>query len=869
MYHSIFYTLFSIVSITLFVAVLLHYRKTLNSAREDQLRLKAIVNTAVDGIITINENGLIQSFNKSAERIFGWTADEIIGRNVSVLMNGHDQQNHDHYLQHYQKTKIPKIIGTGRELIAVKKDGSTFPIRLTLGEAKLTDHSIYVSIVIDMTQRKAMENALRESEQQFRSLVTNIPGIAFRITANLERKSVFISDGISQLTGLKTEDIASGKRSYLEVIKPEFMPLLDETLLKVIETKKTYTIEYQITHLDGRDIWVWESGVFVSNGDQKWIDGVILDITDRHLIEDKIRDSRDIAEKNAANTMEFLANISHEIRTPLNAVFGFTHLLAETPLSSIQKHYMESVTSAANSLFSLINNVLDVMKLDRSAMELENIDFSLKDLLEDCITLFRLSAQTKNLKLTLDYSPNLKTFFKGDPLRIRQIITNIVANAIKFTKQGEVSINAFMDQNKVHLAIKDTGIGISPSNLEKIFLPFTQEDASMSRHFGGTGLGTTIAKQLTELMQGKISVESKLDVGTTFHIILPLQEGIYTPPKDKETQQKLPSLTILAVDDIPYNLELLEIILKKEGHTVVSKTNGFDAIDAFKTTHFDLVLMDIQMPDLDGIETTRIIREYEHEQNLKPTPILAFTANVLARERQNARAVGMNGFVKKPFDTQDIKNTITTVYFNGSLNEHLTNDNISASLETSVLLIDWTKAISLWNDKDHLIKVIYNFLVSIKEELSAFKLTTQNTDVFFSIMHKAKGASGNLCLSKLYQYIVKIEQYKKPLDLQQLTTLLKTFLEIIENTLNEVTPLLPSTEQPANSAVIITSIDDKTLISEVSTNLTLGKMDDSQIQRVFDILTAHHQYQVLSQLKESLDKFELINASFLLKNLIK
>ncbi|MFD1261493.1 PAS domain S-box protein [Entomomonas asaccharolytica] len=868
MYHSIFYTLFSIVSIILFITVLLYYRNILKRAREDQSRLEAIVNTAVDGIITINENGLIQSFNKSAERIFGWSAEEVIGRNVNILMNNHDQQNHDQYLQHYQKTKTAKIIGSGRELIAVKKDGTSFPIRLTLGEAKLSDHSIYVSIVIDMTQRKIMENALRESEQQFRSLVTNIPGIAFRITANLERKAVFISEGITKLTGLKMEDITSGKRSYLEVIKPEFMPLLDETLLKVIETKKPYTIEYQITHLDGRDIWVWESCVYVSNGDQQWIDGVIFDITDRHLIEDQIRNSRDMAEKNAANTLEFLANISHEIRTPLNAVFGFTHLLAETPLNSIQKHYMESVTSAANSLFSLINNVLDVMKLDRSAMELENIDFSLKALLEDCVTLFRLSAQTKNLKLTLNYSPTLKTFFKGDPLRIRQIITNIVANAIKFTKQGEVSINAFMDQNKVHIAIKDTGIGISPSNLEKIFMPFTQEDASMSRHFGGTGLGTTIAKQLTELMQGEITVESKLNVGTTFHIILPLQEGIYTAPKDKEIQQELPSLTILAVDDISYNLELLEIILKKEGHTVISKTNGFDAIEAFKTNHFDLVFMDIQMPDLDGIETTRIIREYEHTQNLKPTPILAFTANVLARERQNARAVGMNGFVKKPFDAHDIKNAIATVYFNGSLNEYFTNDH-HISIETSLLLIDWTRAISLWNDKDHLIKIIYNFLIAIQQELSTFELTTQNTDLFFNIMHKAKGASGNLCLSKLYKCILKIEQHKNPLDIHQLNTLLKSFLEITEETLREVIPLLPTTEQPTKSPVNITSIDDKTLISEISTNLTLGKMDDSQIQSVFDILTAHHQYQVLSQLKELLDKFELTNASFLLKNLIK
>lgn len=868
MYHTILYSLFSTIALIGLLIAFLHHRKILKIAKENQSRLEAIVNTAIDGIITINQQGLIQSFNKSAEHIFGWRAEEVVGHNVCILMPESDKHNHASYLQNYQRTNEAKIIGSGRELIAIKKDGTHFPIRLTIGEAKLRGHSLYVSIIIDISKRKEMEKALHESEQQFRSLVANIPGTTFRIDADMQRKIVFISEGITRLTGLKVQDFANDARAYFKLIKPEFLPLLDKTLSTVLETKKPYTIEYQITHIDGHDIWVWESGNYVSDGKQAWIDGTIFDITKRRLIEEKIRLSRDTAEKNAEKTMDFLANISHEIRTPLNAVFGFTHLLAETPLNPTQKHYMESVTSAANSLLLLINNVLDIMKLDRSAMELENIDFSLKDLLENCITLFRLSCKTKNLKLTLHYSSDLETFFKGDPLRISQIVNNIVSNAIKFTKQGEVSISAFMDNGKIHLAIKDTGVGIAPQNLEKIFKPFTQEDASMSRQFGGTGLGTTIAKQLTELMNGEIRVESKVNVGTTFHILIPLQKGTYISPQDNDTQQEIPSLNILIVDDISYNLELLEIVLKKEGHSVTVKTNGFGAIDAFKTEHFDLVFMDIQMPDLDGIETTKIIRNYEQTHNLQPTPILALTANVLARERKNARLAGMNGFVKKPFNRQDLKNVIANVYLNGHINEQAMSDENTSHEDTSIL-IDWDKAIELWDDKNHLVNVIYNFLTALNKELIDFQLTEQTSELFFNIIHKAKGASGNLCLTKLYQCTLDIEQHRTPCNLLTLTALLKDFLNIIKNTLDEIITLLPPIEHPATEPIAITDKDDKLLIQKTIQDLSQGKIEDNQLQETFAILNKYQQHQVLNQLKELIDNFDLTNASLLLETLGK
>lgn len=844
-----------------------YYKRFVREARANQSRLQAIVDTAADGIITIDSHGIIQSFNHSAERIFGWAAQEVIGQNVKLLMPDPHRSAHDGYLKHYQQTGEAKIIGTGRDVIGLTKAGQLVPIHLAIGKAALPNDTFYVGIIVDISQRKQMEKALQKSEQQFRSLISNIPGAAYRMEVGNHREIIFISEGISRLTGYQQQEFTNHNINYVDIILPEFSTPFEQFITTIISTQKQYTIEYKIRHADGHELWVWHTATYMADEDERWIDGVILNINERRLAEDQIRHSRDTAKKDAENTALFLANISHEIRTPLNAVVGFSNLLAETTLNPLQQHYMESVTSAANALLLLLNNVLDTMKLERGALELENIDFSLKELLEDIITLFRLNAQVKKIKLSLDYDSTLAIFFKGDPLRIRQIINNLLSNAIKFTEQGEVVIYTTKKQHQVHIAIKDTGIGISPASLQKIFLPFTQEDASMSRRFGGTGLGTTIAKQLTELMHGQINVESTLGKGTTFHVTLPLQEGSPIPPTNKQVEHQLPPLAILAVDDVSHNLELLKIILEQQGHTITTATNGLEAVATFKNQPFDLVLMDLQMPELDGLEATKVIRQYEKQQGLSPTPILALTANVLSRERQAARNVGMNGFVKKPIDKQELMKAmisacqLTTTHL-------IETETIVDNLPTEVL-IDWNKGINLWNDKTYLTDAIYNFLTTTNQELNTFLVDQQHLTDFFMLVHKIRGAAGNLCLPKLYQTSSLIEQYKNSTDLSVIADELTKLQEVTQLTLEEVAPLhSPLITIADQQAFHINDDQDKILISQVAEELKQGQMNEEHLQSLYKLLAHHQQQDTINTLKKQLANFDLTLASALLEKLI-
>lgn len=868
------YVFFIHIAIAFFVIILgiFTYRYFMRRISQSKSYLNTIIDSMAEGVITINSQGIILSFNLTAEQIFGWRSDEIIGKSISVLMA---EQSQLIYAKSVFASQQEKINSLGHDILTLKKNGSLASSYVSIENAKFGHEDICIVIVRDITQYKATEKALQKSEQQFRSLIANIPGCYVRLEANMSRNVIFVSDAVTDLTGLSTTVILNDPNAYVKCVNKEFIPLINKTLANVIETKTSYTIEYKITHVDGSIIWVWETGRYVTDVDGDCIDAVTLDITERRLKEEKIRHSRDDAQKSAENTMLFMANISHEIRTPLNAVIGFTNLLSETPLNSVQHHYMESVNTAANALLLLLNNILDNIKLERGALELENIDFSLRELFENSTTLFRLKAQEKGIKLCLDYSDELKPFYKGDPLRISQVINNIIANAIKFTEVGKVTVKVFQDNDRVHIAISDTGIGMSDNHLKHIFLPFVQEDASMSRRFGGTGLGMTIVKQLTDLMQGTISIETKLGQGSTFHILLPLQEGVGTISLYPKVKHDLPKLRILAVDDVIHNLELLKILLERQGHQVTLAINGMEAVDLFKTQQFDVVLMDLQMPVLDGLQATQIIRQYEKQNGLAFTPILAVTANVLARERKSSKLAGMNGFIKKPIDIEDLKKSLGSLFQQESLTQ-LEYESASDKVFNNKKLIDWEQATELWQDKGYLVKTIYQFLTNTLKEMSIFDLVSSNINDFFRAIHKIKGASGNLRLLELYQCTLKIEQYKQRPQLDQLTTMKTDLITIVQATLAEVNPLLAddsvsdTQKELCNAPLEKHSVPNDTIniILQIIDSLALGKLDDQQRIQITQILNSLGQKKILKQFHDDIDNFDFNLAGQLLQALL-
>src|SRR5450830_233350 len=444
---------------------LMHSRKLYQTMEENNLkiedsksRMRAILDTAVDGIITIDSHGLIQSFNHSAERLFGWTAEEVFGRNIKMLMPEPDQSRHDGYLHNYQTSGTPKIIGIGREVMGLRKDGSLMPMRLAVGRVDLPNELLFV--------------------------------------------------------------------------------------------------------------------------------GFVTDITERHTLEASLRETAERAERAAIAKSTFLANMSHEIRTPMNSIIGFTELLLQGDLTSIQRNHLHTVGQSSRLLLGLINDILDTTKMENGSMTLESIDFSLKGLALQIESSMRLCAQSKHLTLTPHYPTDMPEYFQGDPLRILQVLTNLVGNAIKFTERGGIEVSFSYTDAMVHVKVADTGIGMTPQQIELIFAPFTQADASISRRFGGTGLGTTIARQLVEQMGGSIEVVSEFGHGSIFHVQLPLPTG----QKPEATpvaapQQVLPPLKILIADDVPQNLELLTLTLSGRGHQVVAARDGGEAVAKFISDH--------------------------------------------------------------------------------------------------------------------------------------------------------------------------------------------------------------------------------------------------------------------------------------------
>lgn len=627
----------SCISITLTIMVvalnsLIRSYELNQQIREGSSRLQATLDTAVDGIITIDSKGLIRDFNRSAERLFGWQKEEVIGRNVKMLMPEPYQSAHDGYLNNYMTTRQPKIIGKGREVIGLRKDGSQMPMRLAVGRMELPDELLFV--------------------------------------------------------------------------------------------------------------------------------GFVSDISDRHALEASLRETAERAEQAAAAKSIFLANMSHEIRTPMNSIIGFSELLLQTELSPSQRNHLGIILQSSRSLLRLINDVLDTTKMEKGKLDLENIDFSMRSIAMQVESSLRLDAQSKQLNLIVRYPDDMPKYFEGDPLRLMQVLNNLVGNAIKFTEKGKVEVAFSYDGEYVQFEVIDTGIGMTPAQVETIFSPFTQADASISRRFGGTGLGTTIARQLVKQMGGDIKVESALGLGSTFRVRIPLPLG--KPPQEMHpgaAQVELPPLRILIADDVPQNLELLGLILEQGGHIVTSASDGGQAVDRYTDGAFDLVLMDVHMPGVDGLQATRLIRQFERNHGRTPTPIVALTASVMAEDRQAARQAGMDGFALKPIEPVELFDEMARVL---DLSQARKQDHAQGKQEAAPLamVVDWAAGTAMWGDKERLAGALKRFLDSADEKypLPHENSTTLDLNATLFSLHGLRGAAGNLSLPTITQLSRSMEQ---------------------------------------------------------------------------------------------------------------
>ena len=483
-------------------------------------------------------------------------------------------------------------------------------------------------------------------------------------------KFVFTSENKTSLPGYNSEEL-NGK-SIFDFILHENKNQLKKELQNKIERDNSFSnFEISILSKDDKVNYMLISGItlFEDDGKIKNYFGVLENNTKEKKEHLKLQSQKQKAEKDSKSKSLFLAKMSHEIRNPMNGIIGTVNLLKDTKLSINQRDFLDIIKVSGNSLMSIINDILDISKIEAGKIELENEDFNVNILINDIMKMLGYKAAEKRLIFRKEINENVPEIVKGDIFRLKQVIINLTNNAIKFTKQGYVTIEVEklqQNNNQVKLKFKvvDTGIGISKEGKRKLFQEFSQTDASISRKYGGSGLGLIISKKFIELMGGEIFVESKEGEGSTFWFVLEMEIGTKII-SEQSNLKKVPTeimkkkLSILMVEDNIINQKVTMANLFQFGHDVEIAENGKKAVEMFISGEYDIILMDIQMPVMDGYEATKEIRKYEEKNNISDKiKIVAITANAMKEDRSKCLKAGMNEYITKPIKQAELKRVL-------------------------------------------------------------------------------------------------------------------------------------------------------------------------------------------------------------------
>ncbi len=761
--------------------------------KESEARKRAIAEAALDCIITIDANGMVLEFNPAAERVFGYTWTEVQQAPLSELIIPPDlREAHEAGLMRYLARGVGPILNRRIEQRAMRKDGSEFPVELAIVPVECEGKQMFTAYLRDISDQLAATAAIEAESARVRGILDNLSELVFETNTALRWR--YLSPAWTRLTA--TPVGAQLARRALAWLSASERARLRKLIGSLVAGKAdSIRTDVRVTGTDGEPLWLalFVRPLHAEDGALTGFSGSATDVTARKLIEQTLRESKDIAEHANRAKSDFLSNMSHEIRTPMNSVIGMTDLALETALDEEQRNYMTTVKQSAEGLLNVLNDILDFSKIESGKLDFEHINFGLRDCVAQVQNILSEHAAQRGLTLTHNVDPTVPEQLLGDPHRLRQVLLNLVTNAIKFTEHGHISVRVSLTESRateavLQFAIEDTGIGIADDKQQLIFDAFTQADTSPTRRHGGTGLGLAICAQLVRGMHGRIWVESALGKGSTFrftgrfdrapapalvhardtvlsalnvlvvagteatrqhlsamveswsmhvtvcatgasalhtlrnaaaqaqvdvtlvdadlgdmdaftfyetlHTEITPQPGVQlmtanagqrgdaarcrslglngyltrpVQPSDlldailqsigaedatplitrHSLREQRRRLNVLLVEDNKVNQTLALRLLEKLGHVTHVANNGVEALEACASARFDVILMDLQMPEMGGIEATEKLREREKALG-EYTPIIAMTAHTMQGDRERCFAAGMDDFVPKP-----------------------------------------------------------------------------------------------------------------------------------------------------------------------------------------------------------------------------
>ncbi len=764
-------------------------KQILHELAESERTYRTLFETVPQGVVYQHANGEIYSVNPAAEQILGLTLDQMCDRTSidprwkSIHEDGSPYPGEEHPSMIALKTGRPvlnKVMGVFNPAINQTKWINIRAIPL-LNESTGAVESVY-GLFDDITERKQAEEKLRASEQRWKFALEGAGDGVW--DWNIQTGEVLLSKRWKEMLGYAEDEIGREFVEWEKRVHPDDKAGVMQILQDSLDGRCTYDTQLRLLCKGGNYIWVRDRGMVVSrdeSGKPLRMIGTIADISAQKYIEEELRKANEMLESRvvarthelqiakrqaeAANIAksEFLANMSHEIRTPMNSIIGMAHLALKTELDGKQRDFVSKIYQSAHRLLHIINDILDFSKIEAGKLNLETVDFQLDSVMNHLYSQMEGEAARKGVKLAIAVDAALSQPLRGDPLRLGQVLTNLISNAIKFTQQGEVVVRARTLEVEgsdmlVRCEVQDSGIGMSAEQVAQLFQVFHQADASTTRKYGGTGLGLAISKKLVAMMGGEIGVDSQPGQGSTFWFTVWLEQGDMAALQQKgliAATLTFPDANILLVEDNLFNQQVGKGLLEEYGAHVSLAGNGQEAIEQMLKQDFDCVLMDVQMPVMDGLEATRLIRA---NPLLAKTRVIALTANAGPEDQERCRMAGMDDFISKPIEPGSL---------NATLAKWLTAEPVAAAAMAQAAtsaavqagdpaVVDLSVLAQTWgNNQEKIVKYARLFKTSLRDNMTAIEAALARGDLpaLRELGHSAKSSArtvgalgyGDLC----------------------------------------------------------------------------------------------------------------------------
>ncbi len=756
-----------------------HQIKSHKKAELEMVNQKNFMNEIFDylpiNIFIKDEDGKFIYLNKNSEESHGFSLEDVKGktaRDIYPESTARELENDDDLIRKKKRPLIKEyeleINGRKRNYIIGKKLMSTADQR-----------ELLIGFAVDVTQNIMANKAIEEQKKFFQQIFDTVPNYIY--VKNKNGRYMMVNESGAKHFGLTKEEILKPG-----AIDPEEFQMDEklnaETDEQVLKTGQSLEYEEAITLKNGEKRWYHTTKKPLPDKDGAInILGISVDITERKKHSDELMKAKLAKE-------QFLANMSHEIRTPINGIVGMVNLLEEIPATEEQKKYLNAIKTSSENLQVIINDILDLSAIESGNIKFEHINFNLRNFFNTLISSFGYAAKQKGLNITLNFDPYIDETVVGDPVRLNQIMSNLIGNAVKFTRRGYVKVYALKldEQDGVGLfqfIVDDSGIGIPEDKIQKVFENFEQGDAAITRKYGGTGLGLAIARQLVEAQSGSIKVESKVGKGTKFTVNLRYPIGPTKNEQEEEVadydiadgQLDLSKYKLLLVEDNEVNLLYTKKILQKWHCIPDEAKNGLDALEKIKEKDYDLILMDVRMPSMDGFEATKFIRN-----NFNPpksnVPIIALTANAIKGDDQRCFNVGMNDYLSKPFQPETLRNKIISNMHLEGFSKKISSQPIIHHDPLRTTDLSYLRSMSD-NDTKFIIEMVQSFINQTPEDLIKIKdhFYKNELDETANLLHKMKPSIAFMGIHQLKDKIVEMENLARKGDAAKLEGQLNFF----------------------------------------------------------------------------------------------